>query len=108
MSHLRIQHINSFDAPEVAPYRTMRRSSEHDVLGIFVAEGEKVVRRLLASLGPSGAVWPFGTGWRALDAADLEPLSALLVEVYPSMFDAKPAEGEFKDQAQRRLRTAVR
>lgn len=49
MSRLRIQHITSFDAPEVAPYRTMRRSSEHDVLGIFVAEGEKVVRRLLAS-----------------------------------------------------------
>lgn len=43
------QKITSFDAPEVAPYRTMRRSSEHDVLGIFVAEGEKVVRRLLAS-----------------------------------------------------------
>jgi len=49
MSHLRIQNITSFDAPEVAPYRTMRRSSEHDVLGIFVAEGEKIVRRLLAS-----------------------------------------------------------
>jgi len=49
MSPLRIQTITSFDAPEVAPYRTMRRSSEHDVLGIFVAEGEKVVRRLLAS-----------------------------------------------------------
>lgn len=49
MSLLRFQTITSFDAPEVAPYRTMRRSSEHDVLGIFVAEGEKVVRRLLAS-----------------------------------------------------------
>lgn len=49
MSHLRIQSIKSFDAPEVAPYRSMRRASEHDVLGIFVAEGEKVVRRLLAS-----------------------------------------------------------
>lgn len=46
---LRFETISSFDAPEVAPYRSMRRSSEHDVLGIFVAEGEKVVRRLLAS-----------------------------------------------------------
>src|SRR5690606_5364224 len=60
-------------------------------------------RRLLEKLGPSGAVWPFGTGWRALDASDLEPLSALVVEVWPSMFDAKPAEGEFKDQAQVRV-----
>ncbi len=44
MSSLRFQTITSFDAPEVAPYRTMRRSSEHEALGLFVAEGEKVVR----------------------------------------------------------------
>ena len=46
---LNIQKITSFDAPEVAPYRTLRRSAEHDAQGIFVAEGEKVTRRLLAS-----------------------------------------------------------
>jgi tRNA G18 (ribose-2'-O)-methylase SpoU len=46
---LHFQNITSFDQPELSPYRSMRRSSEHDVLGIFVAEGEKVVRRLLAS-----------------------------------------------------------
>jgi hypothetical protein len=62
--------------------------------------GIPAVRRLLESLGPSGAVWPFGTGWRALDAADVEPLSALVVEVWPSMFDGQPNPGEFKDQAQ--------
>ena len=62
--------------------------------------GIPVVRRLLESLGPSGAVWPFGTGWRALDTADVEPLSALVVEVWPSMFEGKPNPGEFKDQAQ--------
>ncbi|SFS75996.1 cobalamin biosynthesis protein CbiG [Brevundimonas viscosa] len=62
--------------------------------------GAPMVRRLLESLGPSGAVWPFGTGWRALDTADVEPLSALVVEVWPSMFDGKPQPGEFRDQAQ--------
>ncbi|MBU1385645.1 MAG: cobalamin biosynthesis protein CbiG [Alphaproteobacteria bacterium] len=62
--------------------------------------GIPAVRRLLESLGPSGAVWPFGTGWRALEPADVEPLSALVVEVWPSMFDAAPNPGEFKDQAQ--------
>lgn len=62
--------------------------------------GVPMVRRLLESLGPSGAVWPFGTGWRALDTADVEPLSALVVEVWPSMFPVKPEPGEFKDQAQ--------
>ena len=65
--------------------------------------GIPAVRRLLETLGPSGAVWPFGTGWRALDAADVEPLSTLVVEVWPSMFDAKPNAGEFKDQAQVRV-----
>ena len=62
--------------------------------------GIPAVRRLLESLGPSGAVWPFGTGWRELTPEDVEPLSALIVEVWPSMFDGKPDAGEFKDQAQ--------
>ncbi len=43
------QRIDSFDLPELQPYRTMRRQHEHRQQGIFVAEGEKVVRRLLES-----------------------------------------------------------
>jgi tRNA G18 (ribose-2'-O)-methylase SpoU len=46
---LRIEKIFSFDAPELRPYATMRRPVEHETQGIFVAEGEKVVRRLLES-----------------------------------------------------------
>src|SRR5690606_28212235 len=65
--------------------------------------GIPAVRRLLERLGPSGAVWPFGTGWRALDPEDLEPLSVLVAEVWPSMYQARPNEGEFKDQAQVRV-----
>jgi tRNA G18 (ribose-2'-O)-methylase SpoU len=44
-----VQNITSLDLPELAPYRTMRRPLEHEREGIFVAEGEKVVRRLLES-----------------------------------------------------------
>jgi tRNA G18 (ribose-2'-O)-methylase SpoU len=44
-----VRTITSFDLPELQPYRTMRRQMEHRQLGIFVAEGEKVVRRLLES-----------------------------------------------------------
>jgi tRNA G18 (ribose-2'-O)-methylase SpoU len=47
MFHTR--RIDSFDLPELQPYRTMRRQHEHRAQGIFVAEGEKVVRRLLES-----------------------------------------------------------
>src|SRR5437667_12226358 len=46
---LHLQTIESFDLPELQPYRTMRRQAEHRQQGIFVAEGEKVVRRLLES-----------------------------------------------------------
>ena len=44
-----VQKITSLDLPGLAPYRTMRRPLEHEREGIFVAEGEKVVRRLLES-----------------------------------------------------------
>ena len=45
----RLQKIESLELPELQPYRTMRRPHEHREQGIFVAEGEKVVRRLLTS-----------------------------------------------------------
>ena len=44
-----VQQISSFDAPELQPYVTLRRPSEHRLQGIFVAESDKVVRRLLES-----------------------------------------------------------
>lgn len=44
-----IQPLLSLDAPELAPYRTLRRQAEHREQGFFVAEGEKVVERLLES-----------------------------------------------------------
>src|SRR5215471_15029222 len=45
----RAERITSFDLPDLQPYRTMRRQMEHRQQGIFVAEGDKVVRRLLES-----------------------------------------------------------
>jgi tRNA G18 (ribose-2'-O)-methylase SpoU len=45
----RLQKIESFELPELQPYRTMRRQHSHREQGLFVAEGEKVVRRLLES-----------------------------------------------------------
>ena len=49
MMPLRVEPVRSFDAPELAPYRTMRRQLEHRQQRIFVAEGDKVVERLLES-----------------------------------------------------------
>ncbi len=47
MFHL--QRIASLDLPELAPYRTLKLAHEHRERGFFVAEGDKVVHRLLAS-----------------------------------------------------------
>jgi len=44
-----VQKVLSIDIPELSPYRTMRLYVEHRRQGIFVAEGEKVVQRLLES-----------------------------------------------------------
>ena len=46
---LNIKQITSTDIPELHPYRTLRRPMDHLKEGIFVAEGAKVVRRLLDS-----------------------------------------------------------
>lgn len=46
---LNVRHIESFSLPELQPYQTMRRQWDHRSQGIFVAEGAKVVRRLLES-----------------------------------------------------------
>ncbi|MCW5553829.1 MAG: RNA methyltransferase [Verrucomicrobiae bacterium] len=50
MFHL--HRIDSLDLPELSPYRTLKRPANHQAQGIFVAESEKVVRRLLASRFP--------------------------------------------------------
>lgn len=49
MNEYRVHRVTTLEIPELAPYRTLRRTTEHAQQGIFVAEGEKVVRRLLAS-----------------------------------------------------------
>jgi tRNA G18 (ribose-2'-O)-methylase SpoU len=46
---MRIHEVQTLDVPQLKPYLTLRRPQEHIQQGIFVAEGEKVVRRLLRS-----------------------------------------------------------
>ena len=44
-----VRSIVDFDDPALGPYRTMRNQFGHLGGGVFVAEGEKIVRRLLDS-----------------------------------------------------------
>lgn len=46
---IRVRKLESFDAPELAPYKSLRQQRDHFDQRIFVAEGEKVVRRFLES-----------------------------------------------------------
>ena len=64
--------------------------------------GVPAVKRLADELGARALVWPFQTGWRALDAAALADVEALIVEVYPSLLPAKSEPGEVIDRAQMR------
>jgi hypothetical protein len=45
-------------------------------------------------------IWPFETGWRPLQPADLAGVAAVIAEIYPSMFAVKPQGREIKDEAQ--------
>jgi hypothetical protein len=63
--------------------------------------GIPAVKRLHAVR--AAKVWPFETGWKALDTADLDGVEVLIAEVYPSLFKAQPQPGETKDQAQVRV-----
>ncbi|NWG53430.1 MAG: cobalamin biosynthesis protein CbiG [Hydrogenophilaceae bacterium] len=64
--------------------------------------GLPMIRRL-RNARPAIRLWPFELPWRPLSPADLDGVEAVFAEFYPTMFDAKPAAGEIKDQAQVRV-----
>ena len=62
--------------------------------------GIPVVRRLKLARGDAMKIWPFETGFKALDEADLASVDVVAGEVYPSLIKTQPMPGEVKDQAQ--------
>ncbi|MBC7769699.1 MAG: cobalamin biosynthesis protein CbiG [Phycisphaerales bacterium] len=60
--------------------------------------GLPVVKRLRDAR--KAKLWPFETGWKPLNAADVADADAVFGEIYPSLYAAKPNAGEIKDQAQ--------
>jgi tRNA G18 (ribose-2'-O)-methylase SpoU len=79
----RVEKISSFDLPELQPYATMKRPLEHERQGIFVAEGVKVVRRLLEShFAVASIVLPekWLNEFRLLIEARPEPITVYLAE----------------------------
>ena len=62
--------------------------------------GIPAVRRLKLARGEAMKVWPFETGFKGLDEADLAGVEVLACEVYPSLVKTAPVAGEVKDLAQ--------
>lgn len=73
-----VKQTDSLDLPGLEPYCTLRRPVEHQRQGLFVAEGEKVVRRLLESTLTVNSVL-MTPEWFETFKAMLEPRS---IEVY--------------------------
>ena len=76
--------VDSLDDPRVAAYRDLQDATLRERHGLFVAEGQHMVRRLVAG----GRFRPRSV---LLTAAALEPLAALLATVDAPVFVAAPA-----------------
>lgn len=86
---LTVRRIESFDDPRLVPYRTMKDQQQHREQHIFVAEGEKIVRRLLES--------DFTVISVLLPEARLRELRPLL-EVRPETVDVFVADKKLLEQ----------
>ena len=64
--------------------------------------GIPMARRLKQTYGEALRVWPFETGWKALDPADLAGVQVLAAEVCTGLVESKLGPGETKEQAELR------
>lgn len=62
--------------------------------------GIPAIHRLKAAVGDGLRIWPFETGWKPIAESDLEGVSVVVAEIYPSLFATKAADGEVKDATQ--------
>ncbi len=81
-----ITNVTSLELPELQPYRTLRRPLEHIQQGIFVAEGTKVVDRLLHSSLEIHSILVTPEWYETLT---LLPAGYLKLESIPSVFIAE-------------------
>jgi hypothetical protein len=65
--------------------------------------GITAVKALSESLSDSAKIWPFETGFGALDLEALDGVSTVMAEVYPSLFELDAQPGEVRDATQVRV-----
>jgi len=62
--------------------------------------GLPVVKKLKSKLADAMKLWPFETGWKTLTLADVEGVSVVAAEIYPSLYATKSSSSEVKDAVQ--------
>ena len=62
--------------------------------------GLPIVKKLKTKLGDALKIWPFETGWKTLTPADVEGVSVVVTEIYPSLYATKATANEVKDAVQ--------
>jgi hypothetical protein len=70
-------------------------------IGGLAILGIPMARRLRLA-HPGARVWPFETGWKALNEADLSGVDVVLAEVSDALAKPQPQPGELKDPARLR------
>lgn len=76
-----VHRLRSLEHTALQPYRTLRRPRDHWQQGVFVAEGDKVVRRLLDSTLTVRSLL-LSPDWLEKIRPELEQRSAQTIEVY--------------------------
>jgi hypothetical protein len=73
------------------------------VVGGQAMLGISAVKSVMDTLGDKARLWPFETGFGALDETALEGVNTVVAEVYPALFEGDAKTGEVKDATQVRL-----
>ncbi len=100
---LRLSEEATLKLPKAAHARSLWQMHGAGVLGGQAMLGITAVRALRNELGDKAKVWPFETGFGALDAEMLDGVSPLIAEVYSPAFEGAAGPGEVKDATAVRL-----
>lgn len=100
---LRLTDEATHHLPKLAQAKSLWQMHGAGVAGGQTFLGLPAVKAIKDILGDKAKIWPFETGFGALDDAALEGVNTVIAEVHPPMFSGIPEPLEVKDATQVRL-----
>ncbi|MFT4090816.1 MAG: cobalamin biosynthesis protein CbiG [Asticcacaulis sp.] len=100
---LRLTDAATHHLPKAAQAKSLWQMHGAGVAGGQTFLGIPAVKAIRDSLGDKARIWPFETGFGALNESTLEGINTLIVEVHPPMFSGPAEPLEVKDAMQVRL-----